>query len=407
MKKIRGIGEKMFDIEANKNDLMMILIDKYKKYTVNDHSSIPVEKVQQLMSSILYCINGYLKSIDNVIVAADEYNNAIILYERGLELEKRNLSSAKKLFKNIKLNMQDIDNIYYQDTLAEGLELFFKNYDILYAAHETPGSIDYQIALDIKDLSGIEYILEYLNRLYVENSFCSNFPSNEIENLLRGYSYDYKDIPLNIFEIVIRNMIGLAIIDENIIQLSINDSQRLELYETLSPLDIEQIQEKMIIAINEIVKFFEIDDKRQKSYMIKVAIELSHEIKHALSIKRLENVFVKANHSVIEGQESFIDGEMLELNTLRQLIDELRNCRYISDKIEMIKESVYSIRDLEDILDTCIWGDEYEKVFELLSDVEKKYIYEQIHMEVMTGIDEEDLKDWQKAFLSYGYNTPQ
>lgn len=401
MKKIRGIGEKMFDIEANKNDLMMILIDKYKKYTVNDHSSIPVEKAQQLMSSILYCINGYLKSLDKAIVSTDEYNNAVILYERGLELEKRNLSSAKKLFENIKLNMQDIDNIYYQDTLSEGLESFFRNYDVLYAAHETPGSIDYQLALNIEDYTGIEYILEYLNRLYAENNFCSCFPANEIESLLRGYNADYKNIPLNIFEIVIRNVIGLEIISENIMQLSINDSQRSELYEALSMLEIDQIQEKMIVALNEILKFFEIDDKKQKSYMIRVAIELSHEIKHALSIKRLENIFVKSNHSIIQGQDSFIDGEMMELSSFRKLIEELKDCRHISDKIIMIKESVHSIRDLTDILDTCIWENEYDKVFELLSDAEKKYIYEQIHMEVMTGIDEKDLKSWQKAFLNF------
>ncbi len=274
------------------NDLMMILVDKYKKYTVNDHSSITIEKAQQLMNSILYCINGYLKSLDEGLVSASEHYNALVLYERGLEHEKANLSNAKELLLKVKNNILNIDNVYYQDTLLSGIDLFFRNYDILYAAHETPGSIDYFLALPIYDLEGVEYILEYLNRLYIENNFCSCFATGDIEHLLKKFNDDYKDLPFNIFEVVVRNAIGLEILGKDIMKLSISTYERASLYEILKPLSIEQIQEKMILAINEILKFHQIEDNKQKEYITKVVIELSYEIKQVLSIKRLENTFV-------------------------------------------------------------------------------------------------------------------
>lgn len=67
----------------------------------------------------------------------------------------------------------------------------------------------------------------------------------------------------------------------------------------------------------------------------------------------------------------------------------------------MIKKSIHSIRDLMDVLDTCIWENEYVEVFSLLNDIEKEYVYEQIENEISTDIDKEDLKDWQKAFLQF------
>lgn len=383
------------------NELMMILVDKYKKYTINDHSSITVEKAQQLMNSILYCINGYLKSLDKGLVSAREHYNALILYEKGLEFEKTNLSNAQKLLAYVKNNILNIDNVYYQDTILSGIDLFFRNYDILYAAHETPGSIDYPLALPIYDLEGAEYILEYLNRLYIETNFCASYAEDDIENLLRGYNDDYKEIPLNIFEIVVRNAVGLEILGKDVMQLSMNDYERESLYEILKPLSIEQIQDKMILAINEILIFQKIADNKQKAYITKVVKEFSHEIKQALSIKKLENIFITANHPKVQGKPSFIDGDMMELNAFRKFIEELKNCRYISDKIAMIKKSIHSIRDLMDVLDTCIWENEYVEVFSLLNDIEKEYVYEQIENEISTDIDKEDLKNWQKAFLQF------
>jgi hypothetical protein len=291
MKRIVGIGEKMLN-NLDTNELMMILVDKYKKYTVNDHSSITVEKAQQLMNSILYCINGYLKSLDKGLVSASEHYNALVLYERGLEHEKTNLSNAKKLLSYMKNNILNIDNVYYQDTILKGIDLFFRNYDVLYAAHETPGSIDYPLALPIYDLEGVEYILEYLNRLYIENNFCACFETDNIECLLKKFNDDYKDLPFNIFELVVRNAIGLEILGTDIMKLNITTYERACLYEILKPLSLEQIQEKITLAINKVLQFHKIEDNKQKAYTTKVVIELSYEIKQALSIKRLENTFI-------------------------------------------------------------------------------------------------------------------
>ena len=55
----------------------------------------------------------------------------------------------------------------------------------------------------IGKLDGVEFIKEYLNSLYLENLFCKKFSEDKIKYLLYGYSHDYKELIINIFEIVL------------------------------------------------------------------------------------------------------------------------------------------------------------------------------------------------------------
>ena len=59
----------------------------------------------------------------------------------------------------------------------------FKFYNPDYAAHEVMASIDYQLCNPVTDLTGVEFILKYLENLFIENEFCSYFDAEDIHHL--------------------------------------------------------------------------------------------------------------------------------------------------------------------------------------------------------------------------------
>lgn len=61
----------------------------------------------------------------------------------------------------------------------------------------------------------------------------------------------------------------------------------------------------------------------------------------------------------------------MDNETYRKLIDELLICRNSSDKIELIKQKVKSLDDIEDILfDAMLCENEMNSVFEIMGNVE-------------------------------------
>ena len=53
---------------------------------------------------------------------------------------------------------------------------------------------------------------------------------------------------------------------------------------------------------------------------------------------------------------------------LRALIDEIRDCRYVSDKIAMVQRHVHSIRDLADVIGAGFLDEEWPELFAALDD---------------------------------------
>jgi hypothetical protein len=55
---------------------------------------------------------------------------------------------------------------------------------------------------------------------------------------------------------------------------------------------------------------------------------------------------------------------------LRKFIDEIGDCRYVSDKIAMVKQDIHSMKDLIEVLNIGFWGEECITLFDTLGDPE-------------------------------------
>ena len=71
-----------------------------------------------------------------------------------------------------------------------------------------------------------------------------------------------------------------------------------------------------------------------------------------------------------ELQDIFIYNKSMDDEKLRQLIDEIRTCSFIKDKIKIIHNEVNSLADLVEILNNCIWQDEVEELINNISEEE-------------------------------------
>ncbi len=133
------------------------------------------------------------------------------MYNEGKLILQDKFENTRKLYEKTIENKLDVEIIAYNDTLLDGIEAFFVNYDIEFEPHEVPGSIDYPLAFDDWNVQGLNYIRNYLNNINIENRICNYFEQSSITNLLEQYGQmyhiNYKDLLINVFELTITNAV--------------------------------------------------------------------------------------------------------------------------------------------------------------------------------------------------------
>jgi hypothetical protein len=81
----------------------------------------------------------------------------------------------------------------------------------------------------------------------------------------------------------------------------------------------------------------------------------------------IDNIFLSFKYEDDLKESEFIDNYTIDNERLRNLINEINDCRFILDKIAMVKEEVNSLSDLMEVLSVCFWEDEALELFKTLS----------------------------------------
>ena len=194
--------------------LLCLLDERVYKYTRNYSSSIRREILQDISDSNIYTIGIYLKSFSNPDDALKTIKGKEIeeSYKIGRKKIDKMLKVVRLMYIKVRQNMLNTDNEIYNDTIIGGIEGFLKIYDPDFKAHDMKITADYPLYNNlIGKLEGVEFIEEYLKSLYYENEFCNMFPEKEIEKILYEYPSDYKNLVVNIFQIILKNVIIKAL----------------------------------------------------------------------------------------------------------------------------------------------------------------------------------------------------
>jgi hypothetical protein len=388
------------ELENIQMQSVQLLAKQTERYTGGESSSVKVETAQSILQSIFYCIGIYLKSFSDTDMSIEVLKQKPLseLYQHGKKLIGIQLYNAKQLLCLIQSDSIATDNCAYNGTIQDEIPIFFSAYDANFAAHDTPASIDYPLSNDKMDLVGIEYIYSYLQKLFLENLFCKNFNLNDINCLLRGYDNHYQDLLINIFGLVLTNALGSVLGNKNALQLNIKPSDRQYLQLKLANLPKDKLDTVLQDAAMQLCIELKISDILLQKHISDTVMNLSDILKNALENHQLESIFVSFKENSEQPIIKFKDGARITDELFRSIANEIRQCRFVSDKIVIIKREIHSITDLVDILEgSCIFDMEFAEIFQSLGDMELALLLKKLptHLIDSNLHFTENEKEWQ------------
>ena len=288
-----GLSEPLTEAEevSIQAKLWLLLKRRTELYTMGDSSSVRIETAQELIKSINFCLDLYLKQSRNTkkLLATADLEELFALGQKVLEEQ---LELGKKLYNRACLTAPEIQNISYRDTLRS-IGGFFKHYDYLFFAHLIPCDIDYQLCNPVKDsLQGIEYINAYLGRIIIENDFIGRFETRRVENLLNSCCSDYKGLLINLYAPVATNAVGLALLHEDVKALNITAEDNTRLSSLFGALSVTPAKKALHEAALYVSSELQISDPSSVRYLRKTAEELFPRIEAALPHGNLGGIFV-------------------------------------------------------------------------------------------------------------------
>ncbi len=274
--------------------ILQLLDEKVYKYTGNDSTSIRKEVMDDILNSNSYTISIYVKTFRNPDEAIKmiKLKGLKIAYQEGRKKIDKMLNIIRVMYIKVKQNKLNIPNNTYNDTLIGGIKGYLKIYDPDFKAQDMKITADYPSYNNlIGKLEGVEFIKEYLSSIYLENVFCKKFSEEKINYLLYGYSHDYKDLIINIFEIVLLEAIGCKLVKRDIQDLIISTDELNEIYEILKDKEKIEIKQKINNAYQEISNELLLDNKQLQKYIEKNLDYIVEIITNAVEQNTLDKVF--------------------------------------------------------------------------------------------------------------------
>ncbi len=366
------------DVFTIQRKLWVLLGKRTESYTLGDSSSVRIETAQELLKSACFIIGlNFDTAVDSETIQKQLVGeNFDVLYKAGFEEAQSRVNEGSDLLQKAVDSSLDIQNYAYKNTLSE-IETFFKRYDIYNFAHQIPCMIDYPLAQPVSEkLQGIDYINEYLRRLIFENTFCRRFETDTVVSLLRSIGPDYKNNHMNIFEAVAVNAFALTLLKGVVHTLDVTENDREKLFTLLSAWKGKRVTSELQAASSALCAFLDITNGTEINYLSNTISELHPRIQQSIKTRRLDSVFPSL---YVEREDkkpavSYIDGPLMDDEKLRTLVNEISSCRYVSDKISLVKQNVRSLRDYIEILNISFWDEECMVLFDSLSKEELKYL---------------------------------
>lgn len=368
------------------------------RMTFGASSSIRAEAAQGLIESAMYCIGYRLKAMrqgDAVIMLCSSPLESI--WREGKDMIKRLAGREREVLGALKCAF-NTENRAYNDTLCEGLPAFFKGYDADFAAHESPGMVDYPLSIEAKRLTGIEFVSEYIKRLSIESALCARFETHA-QALLRSLGRDWREIHVNIYELVLANAAARALCGKDLNTLDVGEADREKLLFSLRGMPKHRLLFMLCAAAERVCSLAGIADSESRMYARASMRAIAARVKNAVETDSLRAVFLSCGKE--EPVLCFSSGANMDGEAFRATVEELRECSRVSDKLAIIKRSVMSMDDIADILGaSCLKGKEFDAVFDTLGDDALALLWLRIPEQDALHVSEAE-REWHGALKAY------
>lgn len=340
------------EVENIKYQCLELLRCKIEKLNHGESSSVRVEIAEKIMISNLYTVGIWLKTMTDADEALKQVKRTKIslLYEKGRKRIDTKLISARHIHMTVIKNLLKTENYTYNATINDGIRGFFKIYNPDYEAHEIRITADYPLSIPVSNLAGIEFIIKYLENVYYENMFCAYFSSEDIEHLMFGYSEDYKILVINIYDIVLAAAIGCKIAGKRALDLNIMPVHRKIIADALFLKSEEEIEEIVKKACEELEEELCLNNIYLQQYIKNSLPKVTSSVINAARLNTFETVFISKKFPELNSKFKFDYGIKMEDELYRSTVEEVIQCRYLNDKLLIIKRKIKSMADMEDLL---------------------------------------------------------
>lgn len=266
-----------------------LLKEKVYSYNKGNSLSVKAEIADELVKSIIYTLSFSSDISLNEVLIAEDIGD---MYNEGKEKIRFETLRGKGLYSYALRNRIYTGNISYNSTLKE-IGKFFKNYNYLLFAHFIPCSIDYQLCFSVSnELEGIKYINAYLNNLIYENDVLKNFDIRKIKFLLEKHFEKSDELLINIFEMIMPNIILSQVIDKNIYSFEFNDYELERIKRIFLSCDALNGRNLLYFASKKVSGILNINNTNEKRYIEEFAFKLYPRIMVSIKENSLPNVLL-------------------------------------------------------------------------------------------------------------------
>lgn len=209
------------DLSRLQGESLTLLAERVDAWSHGLSTSLPAERAQQLLGSVLYIVSLELKAGPTPEEAVERLRREPLaaLYAAGQKRITRKLQAARTLHRQLKKTLFPTPNQFYRATLADGVDGFFKLYRPALAAQEIHITADYPTFFGLPPLDGVEFMEEYLRCLFHENRFLRCFAPETVHALLLGLDENYPLLILNLYGPVLAAALGCVLTRQSVARL--------------------------------------------------------------------------------------------------------------------------------------------------------------------------------------------
>jgi len=344
--------------ELDENELMQIQADaverfseKARSYTHGESSSVRTEDAEIIMSSVLYTVGVYLKSLPTPADAISALLRESFrdLYMLGRKKIGVKLATIKKIAEFLSVNAPKSRSVYYRQAAKKLTARFLSLYNPDFAAHDAAVLPDYPLLVPVNDLVGVEFMQKYLEGLYSETQFLRLFSPITIDTLLYAKNSEYPEAPDNILRPVLVAALGAVLSGTDVFSLT-GGSDIPFLYGIFDKKSKAEVVLILESATKRLTEALHIGSPSLIRYLHAALPDIASEILSAMETQTLNMVFLSPVKRDPRERSLFRFGNRMDDDLYSSLIATLEGTEDFKERYKTIKEKVHSMFDLEDVL---------------------------------------------------------
>lgn len=286
---------------------LLPLVSKLSEaYTSKESTSISYDAAKQLMEAVLYCLDAYDKKGDLPPAPEDKNNKETQLfaheeteddlffaYSEGYALVLENVSRAREIYNELILSFHSYGNCFLEDTIKKGMPSFFLYYDAKFNPQNQLLTLDYPTMKSTADLQGIDAIHRYLTYIQLEQLFLCAFADEYVYCILNRYHTDYKDLPVNLCELLSQHLLTCLLLEKPLTSTSFSKEDLQKATDYLLIHTRSQVETKLQGLAAFLVKNAYNDNQALLSYLCSGISDFTARLFHGVKYDCLQNVFAE------------------------------------------------------------------------------------------------------------------